>query len=101
MHPADGAEAISLHVRLRCQKVISSPQVTERPVFRHAPHQFMSQVWIVSDFAAIQINRQRNVTLIGKLRGRLLDPVVPSPILMNYDERWQRTFAAGSVRGFP
>jgi len=82
---------------MRGQKVEGRSQVTGSPVFGQAPHQFVSQVWIVGDLAAIQIDRQRDVALAGELFGLLLHPVVQSPPLVDHDERWKRPFAGRSV----
>src|SRR5208282_272645 len=73
-------------------------QVAGSPVFRQTTHQFVGQVRVVGDLAAIQIDRQRDVSLAGKLLGLLLHPVVQSPPLVNHDQRRKRPFAGGSVQ---
>ncbi len=69
--PSDGPDPIFFHARLRRQKVVGGAQITDSPVFGQAAHQFVRQIRIIGDFAAIQIDRQRNVSLIGKLRSLL------------------------------
>ena len=52
---------------------------------------------VVATFAAIEIDGQRHVALVGQLRGLLFHPVVQSPPFVNDDERGKRAFARGRV----
>jgi hypothetical protein len=57
----------------------------------------VGKVWVVRYFAAVEINGERSIPLVGKLGGLFLDLIVEAPILVNYDDAGVRTFAGGCV----
>ena len=65
--PTDGADAIFFNVWLRLQKIKRGFQVTISAVIGNAAHEFMRHFRRGRNFAAIQINRQRFIALVGQL----------------------------------
>jgi hypothetical protein len=57
----------------------------------------VGKVRIVRHFAAIEIDRQGDISLVGKFAGLFFHPVVQSPVFVNHDERGKWPFANGSV----
>src|SRR6266404_5882817 len=95
--PADGTNTVFLHIGLRLQVLESGVQVTFGAVFRDSTHAFMGLFGSSSDFAAIKIEGQRGIALIGEFRGLLFDPIVESPELVDHDDTGERSYAFGSV----
>jgi hypothetical protein len=86
-----------LHVGLRGEKFESRVQVAFGAVFRDAAHNFVSHVGSGGDLAAIEIDRQGHVTLVGQLRGLFFHPVIEAPPFVNHNECGERPFARRRV----
>jgi hypothetical protein len=61
------------------RKVEGRVQVAFGAVFGDAAHEFVRHIRRGGDFAAIEIDAERDVALLGELRGLLFHPVVQSP----------------------
>ena len=72
-------------------------QIALGAVFGKAAHQFVRDVGRRGDFAAIQIDRQRDVALVRQLRGLVLHPIVKPPPFVNDDQRRKWSFAGRRV----
>ena len=65
--PADGGDAIFFHVGLRGKIFEGCVKIALGTVFRHAAHDFVGQFGCGCNLAAIKVNGQRDVALVGKL----------------------------------
>src|SRR4029077_775196 len=65
--PADGADAVFLHVRLRGEIVERGVQVALGAVFGNSTHDLVSFIGRGGDLAAIEVDCERHISLIGQL----------------------------------
>jgi hypothetical protein len=63
--PADGADAVFPDVGLFAQKADGVAEVASGAVFGKAAHEFMHLSEFAGDFAAIEIDGERDVVLVG------------------------------------
>ena len=96
--PSDGADAIFLHVGLRREKVEGGVKIAFGAVFGNAAHDFVSHVGSSRDFAAIEIDGERDVSLVSEFRSLIFHPVVQSPPFVDDDQRGERAFSCGRVK---
>ena len=72
-------------------------QVTIGTVLGNAAHDLVRLISSRRNLAAIQIDGQRHITLVGKVRRLLLDPFVQAPPFVDDHQRRERPFALRHV----
>ena len=73
-------------------------QVLHSPVLGKPARKLMRRFHVVGHFSAIEIHRQRHVTLGGIAGCLLLDPVVQSPPLMHHNQPRVRPRRLGQIQ---
>ena len=95
--PSDGADAVFLHVGLRREKFESGVKVAFGAVFGDSAHDFVRHVGSGRNFAAIEIDGERDVSLVGEFRSLVFHPIVQTPPFVDDDQRGERAFSCGRV----
>lgn len=95
--PADGADAVGIDVFAMGEPVGGGGEVADTAILRQAAHEFVGGFSVGGDFAAIEIDGEGDVALVGEMLRLLLDPVIETPPLVNDDEARVGPVTGGQV----